>query len=159
MKKITALTKFLLDQTGLPRETIFAFADKGVLMPMGKHLGYYRASETAVPLEQVEIGQWKYDAVIQIERYAGDGSTFGALLLGWLADCDPERSHLAEVELNIEINSDDSCDIEIAVEFEESFVVVENVDGNIPFAGKRWSMHEPEITPAEDIRKFKGGRA
>jgi len=152
MHKITALVAHLKEVTRLPREQITAFADKGNLAPTGRHLGEGENGE------QIEIGIWKYDAVIQLERYAGDGQTLLAVILGWLADNDDDRNGLADPELDVEINDAKTCDVDIACEFEERITVIEDASGPIVFNGKHWRIAEPNITEAEAVAGMEGSR-
>ena len=143
MRKISSLVEHLLTTTRLPREQAHAFADKGELQPTGGDLGL-----TPDGRAQLEVGVWKYDAVIRLERYAGDGPTLMAIVLGWLADHDGDRDGLAEPELDVDINDARTCDVELAVEFEERITVVEDPAGAVPFDGRRWSVAAPEIVAA-----------
>jgi len=86
MRKISALVAHLHAATGLPLENIHAYADKGELAPSGRHLGSVMPTGDGPAREQVEIGVWKYDAVIQIERYSGDGPALMAIVLAWLSE-------------------------------------------------------------------------
>ncbi len=167
MRKISALVEHLLSITGLPREQVQAFADKGELIPSGRHLGNVRQDD-GTDLQQVEAGVWKYDAVIQVESYAGDGPLLAALILGWLSDHDTDRDGLSDPELNVDINDALTCDLELACEFSERLVIREYAGpvqpgdaealrcGIFPFNGKRWAMAMPEITPAEEVTGMGG---
>lgn len=152
MRKISALVAHLQAATGLPLENIHAYADKGELAPSGRHLGSVIPEGDGPAREQVEIGVWKYDAVIQIERYPSDGPTLLAIVLAWLADVDLERDGLADPEVDAEINDLATADIEIAVEFEERIVIIEDPDGGIHFRGRPWSVRpEPDIAEARSV--------
>lgn len=150
MRKLAALAAHILAVTGIPPEQVYAFADQGDLYPMGRDLGPWRPEpgEEGKPLRQTELGIFRYDAVIQIERYPGDGTAFAAMVAAWLAETDPVRDGLADPSLNIELNlRGGDADVEIAVEFEERLAAVEDENGDIPFDGTRWRMTEPAITP------------
>lgn len=153
MRKITALVAYLRETTGLPAENFNAYADKGELAPSGRHLGFVRGEDGSTPArEQIEAGVWKYDAVIQIERYAGDGPALLALILAWLADNDPDRDGLADPEVDAEINDADTADLEISVELEERIVLIEDAAGDVAYRSKRWSvLPTPQITPARSV--------
>lgn len=152
MRKITALVAHLKAATGLPRENFHAYADKGGLSPSGRHLGFDQADgDDQVVLAQIEIGTWKYDAVIQIERYAGDGPTLLAVVLGWIADNDPDRDGLLDPEVDAEINDNDTADIEISCEFEERLTLIEDLSGPIAFNGRRWRVDIPDIAAAASV--------
>lgn len=159
MRKLTALVRHILDVTKLPPEQIYAYADQGDLYPMGRDLGPLRPEPDTAgkPLRQAELGVFRYDGVIQIERYPGEGVAFAALVASWLAENDPERNGLADPSLTIEINlRGGDADVEVAVEFEERLTAVEDENGDIPFAGTFWRMTEPAITPAETLESLRG---
>ncbi|EPR43132.1 P2 phage tail completion R family protein [Desulfovibrio sp. X2] len=157
MRKIAALVAHLEAATGIKREQIHAYADKGNLSPSGRHLGFGGPDGT---IEQIEIGVWKYDAVIQIERYAGDGPALLAIILGWLEDNDADREGLLDPEVDVELNDNLTCDFELACEFEEFISVVadEAGPGPIAFNGKRWRVAEPDITAADSLAGMEGHR-
>lgn len=151
MHKLSALVAHLLSATGLPREQVHAFADKGQLLPTGRHLG-----QTADGQDQIEVGVWRYDGVILLERYAGDGPVFMAVVLGWLADHDDDRDGLAEPELDVDLNDALTCDLELACEFEERLTLVEDAQGPIEFDGRRWRVAEPDIVTASVLNDMEG---
>lgn len=154
MRKLAALVQHILQVTGLPPENLFAFADQGDLYPMGRERAPLRPEpgEAGEPRAQVELGIFRYDGVVQIERYPGSGAAFAALISTWLADCDPERNGLDDPSLNITLNvTGGDCDLDLAVEFEERLTAIEDPDGNIPFNGKLWSIAPLEITPVEEL--------
>ncbi len=154
MRKLAALVRHILGITGLPPENLYAFADQGDLVPIGRDRGPLRPGpgEPGEPRQQVELGLFRYDGVIQIERYPGDGAAFAALIASWLMENDPDRDGLADPSLDIEMNiKGGDCDLEIAVEFEERLAAVEDESGDIPFKGKQWRMTEPVITPVTGL--------
>ena len=154
MHKLTALVKHIFDVTGLPEEQLYAFADNGHLYPIGRDRGPLRPEpgEGGEPLRQVELGLFRYDGVIQIERYPGDGASFAAIVTSWLMENDPDRDGLADSSLDIELNMrGGDADLEIAIEFEERLTAVEDENGDIPYDGKRWRMAETIITPAREL--------
>lgn len=153
MRKIRGLIDHLLAVTGLPREQVEAFADKGALMSTGRDLGPDGQGRA-----QVEAGVWKYDAVIRLQRYAGDGPTLMAVVLGWLADADPDRDGLVDPELDVAINDAHTCDVEIACEFEERLVIREDPQGPVAFDGRHWSMALPDISVADAVSGMRGQR-
>lgn len=90
--------------------------------------------------------------MIQIERYPGDGPALLAIVLAWLADVDLDRDGLADPEVDAEINDLTTADIEIAVEFEERIVIIEDPAGGINFRGRPWSvLPTPDIAEARFI--------
>lgn len=153
MHKISALITHLLAITGLPREQVQAYADKGELLPTGNHLGPDPDGRA-----QVEVGTWKYDAVITLERYADDGPTLMAMIIGWLADNDPDRDGLADPELDVDLNDGITCDVQLSCEFEERLVIVADPQGSIPFSGQMWRMATPVERVATSLERMEGRR-
>ena len=159
MRKLSALVQHILEVTGLPPEQLTAFADNGALHPIGRDRGPLRPEPgTEGPvLQQVELGLFKYDGVIQIERYPGDGLAFAALVASWLMANDLDREGLADPTMNIDLNfKDGDADLDISVEFEERLAAIEDPQGDIPFNGKRWRVEAPVITPVEKLAGMKG---
>lgn len=150
MNKLQAFTMFLMEATGLPRENFSSWADQGDLIASGRHLGTVFDAE-GNELEQVEIGLWLYDCVIQIERYPGSGPELAAMIMGWLETNDPDRGDLPMPQLDVSLNDFDSSDCDIACQFEERLSVREDANGPIHFRGKRWSLCPVVITPAEEF--------
>lgn len=159
MRKLQALVAHLVDATHVPRENFHAFADQGSLLPTGKHLGVIlpEAGEDTPPREQLEVGIWQYEGVIQVERYAGDAQSLMAIILGWLASHDTERclQNKKDPELTIELNDMLTADVDISIEFEEAVTVMEEATGSITFAGKRWSISPVEIVAATRLHSVK----
>ena len=161
MRKLAALVQHILDVTDLPPEQLHAFADQGDLYPIGRDRGLLRPEpgEYSETRRQIELGLFRYDGVIQIERYPGDGATFAALIASWIMENDPDRDGLSDPSLDIDLNiRGGDADVEIAVEFEERLSAVEDENGDIPYDGKRWRMAEPVITPVLELVKLGKGR-
>lgn len=161
MRKIVALVEHLLAASGLRREQCNAFADQGQLLPTGRDMGPVFVPDVngvPVPRRQLEIGIWKYEAVINLERYPFDGPTLLALVLAWLAEHDQDRQdqELKDPELTITLNDADSSDVEISLDFEEALAVVEDPAGPISFEGVRWALAPVVITPAEELAAMHG---
>lgn len=148
MRHLSALAGHLQQVTGLHRERFFAFADQGVLIPTGKDLGE----------NGVEVGRFKYDAVIQIERYPGDAYHLLALVSAWLTDNDPDRNdlELADPEVDISVNDDRTADVDLSVEFEESLSIIPDDDGPIRFNGRMWAVADVPVDVAEQVGGMDG---
>lgn len=153
MRKLAALVRHIMEQTGLPPEQIRAYADQGDLYPIGRDRGPLRDGD--VLRRQVELGLLKYDGVIQIERYPGPGADFCALITAWITDNDPRRDGLEDpvIDVDLNIRGGDS-DVQIAIEFEERLEAVEAPDGNIPFGGVRWTLAPAMVTPVEQLARL-----
>ena len=161
MRKFTTLVKYLLEASGLPREQCSAFADQGDLLLTGRDMGPVYLPDAAglsAPRRQLEIGVWKYEAVINLERYPYDGPTLLSLVLAWLAQHDAERAAqgLEDPKVTVTLNEADTADVEIDIYFEEPLAVVEDAAGPIAFEGLRWSLAPTVITPAEALAGLRG---
>ena len=142
------LSHHLLEHTGLSREQIYATADNGRIMISGKDLGHGQ-----------EICRFKYDAVITLERYAGDARVVTALIASWLMEHDHDRDYLglADPEVNADLNDDQTADVDITVEFNESIQLVEDDKGPIAIGDTRWSVQDAPIDVAEQLVNMEGG--
>ena len=156
MRKFTALVKHLLEASGLPREQCSAFADQGELLLTGRDMGPVYIDDQ--PRSQLDLGVWKYEAVINLERYPYDGPTLLALVLAWLAEHDADRAtqDLEDPKITVTLNDGDSSDIELDIYFEEYLAVIEDPAGPIKFEGKRWSMAPTVLTPAQELTGLQG---
>lgn len=156
MRKFSALVKHLLAVSGLPREQVSAFADQGDLLLTGRDMGPVYVD--GQPRRQLEIGVWKYEAVINLERYPFDGPTLLSLVLAWLAENDADRAaqDLEDPKLTVTLNDGDTSDVELDIYFEEPLAVVEDPTGSIPFEGTLWSMASTVLTPAQELTALHG---
>ena len=147
MRKLQALTTFLMERLSLSREQVLSMADKGETTPTGRDLGH-----------GVELGVFKYDALIQIECFSGNSDELLLLVMAWLHDNDKERDYaeLADPEVDATLNDDFTADVDIAVEFEEALQIVPDENGNIPFNGTMYRVAEVPITVAENLDAFDG---
>ena len=156
MRKFTALVKHLLESSGLPREQCSAFADQGELLLTGRDMGPAYVDDQ--PRRQLDLGVWKYEAVINLERYPYDGMTLLALVLAWLAEHDADRAAqgLEDPKITVTLNDGDTSDVELDIFFEEALAVIEDPAGPIKFEGTRWSMAPTVLTPAEKLTGLHG---
>ena len=156
MRKFTALVKHLLEASGLPREQCSAFADQGELLLTGRDMGPVYVEDQ--PRRQLDLGVWKYEAVINLERYPYDGPTLLSLVLAWLAEHDADRAtqDLEDPKITVTLNDGDTSDIELDIYFEEALAVIEDPAGPINFEGTRWSMAPTVLTPAEKLTGLHG---
>jgi hypothetical protein len=130
MRKLQALTK-ALQSAGAASDATHAFADRGVLMPTGRDLGH-----------GIEIGRFKYDAVIQLERYPDDAYALLAFVTAWLQVHDPDRESQG-------LGDPD-------VDFEEALELVPDESGPIEFDGKRWAVAPVPIDVADGLDAMEG---
>lgn len=147
MRKLVQFCKHLKDTTKLPRENFTAYADSGDLTPHMRDLGH-----------GIEVGRFKYEAVVQIDRYSGDGFHLLAIATAWLQNHDPERESqdLADPQLNINLNMDGTADVEFGVEFSEAIELMPDEKGPIEYDGRNWRIAPVEIDVAMDLTKMEG---
>lgn len=145
MRKLQQLTAYLEEHAGLKREQVQSFADRGELIPTGSDLGH-----------GVELGRFKYDALIQIENYSGDADVLLLLILAWVSERDTDRDEdgLADPEMDVSVNDHSSADIDIAIEFEEGLQIVPDDNGPIPYNGRKWRVAEVPIDVAEELESL-----
>lgn len=157
MEKFKALVAYISEAANLMPEQIEAFTQLGELTPKGGDYGPVYA-ENGEKRRQISVGYLKYDAVLKIEAYPGSGPELLALILGWLADNDPdrERNGLANPEFDAVLNGLLTSDFELKIDFEESLIVQENPNGTIFFDGLYWSLAPLEIVPAQKLVNLKG---
>ncbi|MCJ2164651.1 MULTISPECIES: phage tail protein [unclassified Pseudodesulfovibrio] len=146
MRLLQALTQ-ALKKAGASGNHIHSFADQGVIVPTGRDLGH-----------GLEVGRFKYDAVIQVEGYRDDGMLFVAFVTAWLQVHDPKREALglADPEIDISLNDDRTADIELSIDFEESLEIVPDEDGPIHYNGQRWRVADVPIDVAEELDDMEG---
>ena len=147
MKMLQALSAHILDNTCLKRENIHSTADNGEVIISGQDMG-----------QGYEVCRFKYDAIIELERFKGDARDITALVAGWLIDNDEDREHLglADPEINATLNDGKTADVDITVEFNESIQIVEDDKGSIVAWGKRWRVQDVPVDVATDLVNLKG---
>ena len=147
MRLLQNLSRHLLSNTRLKRENIHSFADNGELIISGMDMGH-----------GIEVARFKYDAVINLERFHGSGQDIIAIVTGWLIDHDPDREafKLGDPEFNVEINGNDSADVEIVIEFNESIQIIEDDKGPVQAWGKRWRVSDVPIDTATALVNMEG---
>ncbi|GFM37739.1 phage tail protein [Desulfovibrio psychrotolerans] len=147
MRKLQALTMFLIQATGLPRSVFNAYVDSGDLIPTGKEMG-----------NGFEVARFRYEASIDVYQYPGDGHHLLALVMAWLVerDTDREQQGLPDPKLVVAMLDADSADVEIAVSFEEPIELVADPAGRIPYAGKMWSVTDVPVDVADAVHGMDG---
>lgn len=147
MKKLTALTSFLLQAANLTKEQVLSVADRGETIPTGRDLGH-----------GVELGVFKYDALIQVEAFNGSSSELLLLVMSWLHDHDKDRDHagLADPEVDASLNDDFTADVDLAIEFEEPLQMVPDEQGPILFNGRKWRVADVPVDVAEELAGMDG---
>lgn len=143
MKKLSKLARHLESLPGITRDQMEAFADLGKLVPTGRDLGI-----------GLEVGRFKYDAVISIERCpASLAPLLLSSLLVWLEENDPDRDRfdLADPDVDVTIEDEQSVFIQITVEFDEALTIVADPDGLISYDDKQWRVDDVSIDVAETL--------
>ncbi|MBU0969672.1 MAG: phage tail protein [Proteobacteria bacterium] len=146
MRKLSNLAKHIEALPGISRDQMEAFADLGKLCPSGKDLG-----------NGLEIGRFKYDAVISIERCPARLATLLlAVLVVWLTENDPDRDllGLGDPDIDVTLEDEQTVFVQITVEFDESLSIVPDKDGPITWDGKQWRVDEVPVDVAEDLEKM-----
>ncbi|WP_020411000.1 phage tail protein [Hahella ganghwensis] len=131
LAKLQQLTAHLLDRNLVAVEQLDSWMENGTLELADKSLG-----------QGVRICRLKYDAVLTLERYPGDPQTLFAHLVIWLSDHDPDRDRegLAPPDVEVDVNDQDTADIEIRVSFYENIDLVKDDTGDIAFNGESWRL-------------------
>jgi hypothetical protein len=146
MQKLSALSAHIAALPGIARDNMEAFADLGKLVPTGKDLG-----------NGIEIGRFKYDAVIGIEQCP---AVLASLLLSsvmvWLAVNDPDRDllGLTDPEVDVTIHDEQYVYVQLNIEFDEALGLVPDTSGDILWDGRRWSVSDIGIDVAEVLEKL-----
>ena len=159
MRKLAALVEHILSVTGIPGENVAAWAEGGDARPQGRELAplWPGEGEEGATRRQIELGSFRYDGIVQIERYPGDGAAFVAIITTWLAMCDPDREGLEDPILDIELNiRGGDSDVQLSVEFVERLTAVEDPHGIIPFEGRMWSLAPVVAPPATTLAMIYG---
>jgi hypothetical protein len=141
MKLLTALAQYIESLPGITRDQIDAFADLGTLAPTGKDLS-----------NGFEVGRFKYDAVIDIDRCpARIAPLLLAGLVLWLAKNDPERDEmgLEDPDIDVTLEDDQTVFVQITVAFKESVQIVEDENGLLEWDDKTWAVADIPIYVAE----------
>ncbi|SCY46057.1 phage tail protein [Desulfoluna spongiiphila] len=143
MKKLSALTSHMLTLSGITRDQVEAFTDQGRLISDGKDLGY-----------GLQVGRFKYDAVISIDRCRAEiAEQLLSSLLIWLDANDPERDvlELAEPDVDVTPLDDQTVGVEIVVAFDEPLVIVPDPEGPLAYEGEQWRVGDAGVTVAETL--------
>ncbi len=149
MKLLSALARHLEALPGISRDRMDAFADLGKLVPTGEDLG-----------EGFEIGRFKYDAVIEIDRCpAAIAPLLLAYLIVWLAETDPDRDErgLEDPDVDVTLEDEQTVHVQITVEFNEALTIVPDAEGQISWDGQTWSVEDVPVNVATTLSKI--GRA
>ena len=146
MKKLSALSKHLEALPGIGRDQMEAFVDLGKLHPTGTDLGH-----------GIEVGRFRYDAVISIERCPATlAEMLLSVLLIWLGDNDPNRDHIGlnAPDVDVSLEDEQTVSVQITVDFDEGFTIVPDPKGPIFYEDKQWRIDDVPIDVAEELQRM-----
>ncbi|WDP86153.1 MAG: phage tail protein [Desulfobacter sp.] len=146
MKKLAGLAQNLETLPGVTRDQMEAFADLGKLIPTGQDLG-----------NGFEIGRFRYDAVISMERCpASIAGQLLSFLLIWLSENDPDRDllELADPDVDVTMEDEQTVSVQISVEFDEALIIVEDPTDPISWNGKKWRVDDVPVDTATVLDKL-----
>ncbi|SHO57886.1 phage tail protein [Vibrio quintilis] len=150
-------------QSGYKLRALKTFIDETVGHHIAKHITA-EMSDITLRLNSKNMGRgmdlliMRYTAEFYCDRYPyqkHDPAVLFANVGAWLMDNDRERDDhepLADPDVDVVIEDEQSAEIILTVEFEEPIRVVEAADGPIYWRGKRWRIEAYEIWVAENIR-------
>jgi len=141
MKKLQALTAYLLDRQLVPPEQLQSWVEQ-----MDTDLIW---KETARGLH---MGDMSYRAVFDLERFTGSPPRLMALIGTWLEANDPDREDLPAPAFVIEpVDVDNELfDVEITLPFVEPQYLAEDDNGEFEAFGKTWAFVPYDLWVAEE---------
>jgi len=140
MMKLRALTQFLVDRFLVQPEQFDSWAEQVSLLLHWK------------PTEQgLHMGDMRYRAVINLERFGDNPARLMALVGSWLEVNDPQRDSqdLPPPVFEIDQMDADLADVELQLEFTEGLHLSESDDGEIEAFGKHWALIPFDLWVAE----------
>ncbi|MCX2834463.1 phage tail protein [Microbulbifer thermotolerans] len=142
LEKLKGITAHLLDANLVAAEQLDSWMENGQLETASKSLG-----------NGLRVCRQSYDAVIQIERYAGDPALLFALVTTWLMEHDSERVdlELPEPDVDIDVIDERVADVEITIRFTEDVDLVEDGSGPISYRGKRWAVAPVPVDEPDQV--------
>lgn len=142
MKRLTALARYLLHKTHSPRELFEVFTDRGTTELLLNDRG-----------NGLELGRIQYTGIITIENYPYDAYALLAHVITWLADNDPERQQLRldELSFDIEMNNENTVNVELMIDFDEPLELIEDSAGTIELGGTRYRIEAVDIDIAKNL--------
>lgn len=105
----------------------------------------------------INIAKWQYNAVIAIERLPHlkfNPYIILAILAAWLADNEwpQDEFDLSDPTIDIDIISEDHAQMMINIELIEDLQIIEDVNGLIPYLGKKYRLENVPINWAEQVQ-------
>lgn len=142
LDKLKGITAHLLAANLVAAEQLDSWMEDGELETASKNLG-----------NGLRVCRQSYDAVIQIERYAGDPALLFALVTTWVMENDPERQslELPEPTVDVDVIDERVADVEITVRFSEPVDLVEDDSGPILYRGQRWAVAAVPVDEPDQV--------
>ena len=99
------------------------------------------------------IGRFSYDAVLSVERYAGNADVFLALVSVWLMEHDDNREALNLEMPRVDVTplDDSTTDVELTIRFSEDITLQPTDDGKILFNGVRYGVSPLVLANATSV--------
>lgn len=99
------------------------------------------------------IGRFSYDAVLSVERFAGDAAVFLALINVWLMEHDDNREALNLEMPGVDVTplDDSTADVEVIIRFSEDITLLPQDNGAIVFNGIRYGVAPLVIDEANRV--------
>lgn len=146
MNKLQALVAALIHR-GVSAEHITWRIAKGDLLPAAQDLGL-----------GIQVGTYKYTAVLQVAQWSEPLSALFAWLQLWLDEHDGEREQqrLTPTTAGASPHEDSSMSVELTIEFEENLEVLPDPAGCIEYRGQRWKTQAVPINVAEELVAMHG---
>ncbi|WP_460098255.1 phage tail protein [Pseudomonas sp. H3_C08] len=139
MNKLRALTTYLISLNLVLPEQIDSWAEQVNLDLIWKP-----------GTQGLHMGDMRYRAVFQIDRFAGNPALLMALLGGWLESNDPDRDDdLPAPIFAVDQITPDEADVELTLEFVEPQHLAEDPDGLVDAFGKKWGLVPFDLWTAE----------
>ena len=141
MKKLQALTAYLLDRELVPPEQLDSWVEQMNAQLLWK--------ESDQGLHMADMG---YTAVFDLERFQGSPQRLLALVGSWLESNDPDRDDLPQPAFVVEPLdlANDLFNVELTLEFVEPQYLAEADDGEFQAFGKTWALIPYDLWVAED---------
>ena len=141
MRKIQALTAYLLDRQLVPPEQLESWVEQ-----MDSEL-IWKETERGL-----HMGDMTYRAIFDLERFTGSPSRLLALVGTWLEANDPDREDLPAPAFVIEPIDlgNELFDVELTLQFVEPQYLAEDDDGEFQAFGKTWAFVPYDLWIAEE---------
>ena len=149
MIKLKALTKYLIACRLVPSEQLDSWADQVNLDLIWKP-----------DVDGMRMGDMRYSATIELERFDDHPSRLMALVGSWLEANDPnrDRDELPAPKFDISMLDNDLADVDITLEFNEPLYLAEDPAGEIEAHGKTWAFVPFDLWIAEHGEVGSNGR-